>query len=207
MDYVENTHETAERIKRLWKKYGNLVVMIIVIIMAAILGLQTWHKHTVKVAAQASAVYENLLMGVATKKIAQTQGVANQLISDYASSPYAKLAALILAKQAVADKNLPMAVTKLQWVIKHAKVASIKAIAQLRLARVLLAEKQPQAALTLLQSVTEQNMLPEADSIKGDAYLMLKQTTKAKAAYQQALKSIPLIDALYRYTQMKLYSL
>ncbi len=207
MDYVENTHETTERLKRLWKKYGNLVVTLILLIMVIIVGLQAWHKHKVKVAIQASALYDNLLVNLEAQKNAQVKGLANQLLNNYASSPYAELAVLLLAKQAITNKQLSLATTNLQWVIEHAKSSSIKAIAQIRLARVWLAEKKAAQALSLVQQVRTVNMLSIASVVKGDAYLQLKKVAQAKLAYQQALKAMAPNEPLYAYTQMKLYSL
>ena len=207
MDYVENSHETTERIKRLWKKYGNLVITLILLVMLAILGLQAWHKHKAKISIQASTLYENLLVNLEAQKNTQVQGLGNQLMSNYASSPYAKLAALLLAKQALINKQLLVAVTNLKWVISHAKSPEIKSIAQIRLARVLLVEQKKQQALAMVQQVTVKNMLPIANVVKGDIYLALQQDAKAKIAYQQALKGMMPNEALYSYTQMKLYSL
>jgi len=207
MDYVENTHEVAERVKRWWGKYGNILITIVIIIMVVILGLQYWHKHQYKVASQASIAYENLLSSTITKNHVQTQGLANQLMQEYSSSPYAKFAAFILAQQAVNDNKLPLAAKNLQWVVGHAKSATIKAVAQLRLSRVLLAERKAQQALAILHEVTERNMLAIADSLKGDAFLVLKQRSKAKLAYAKALQAMPKNSVLYEYTQMKLYSL
>ena len=207
MDYIENTHETAERVKQWWKKYGNIISAIIVIIMIAILGMQYWHKHTYKVAIQASAIYESLLSSVETKKQAQTEGLANQLINQYANTPYAKFAALLLAKQAINNHHLSLAEMNLQWTVSHAKSRSIKAIAQLRLARVLLAENKTKQALSTLNSITEKNIAATAALIKGDVYLALKQQQQAKVFYLQALQGMSKDNALYHYTQMKLYRL
>lgn len=207
MNYLEDTHETEERVKRWWNKYGKLISVTVVFIVLIFVGLQYWHSHQRKMATQASAIYENLLMGVAEKKSTQVQSLANQLISEYKNTTYAKLAAMILAKQALNDGKLSLAAAKLQWVSQQAKIASIKAIAQVRLAHVLLAEKKPHQALQILQAVTEKNMLVTAEVFKGDAYVSLKQPQKAKTAYTNALKLMRKTDILYAYTQMKLYSI
>ena len=204
MDYVENSHETEERVKRWWSHYGNVISVVIVVIVLTIIGLQYWHHHQHKMAMQASVIYENLLMNIADGKSTQVQSLANHLVNEYDNTIYAQLAAMLLAKQALHDGKLSLAAAKLQWVSRQTKVASIKAIAQVRLARVLLAEKKPQQALRVLQAVTEKNMLALAGVVKGDAYASLQQPQQAKKAYTNALKLMHKTDVLYEYTQMKL---
>lgn len=207
MAYPENSIEAADRVKQFLKKYGNTLSTVLLVIIIAIVGLQYWHKHEAKVNQQASVAYENLLGTVTAKKTIQLQALADQLINDYSGTPYAKLAALIIAKEAVNDKKYSVAITKLQWVVEHAKSASIKAVAQLRLARVMISNKQSAEALAVLQSVKPQEFLAEADTVKGDAYFALNKEPQAKQAYNSALNLADKASPLYSYIQMKLYSI
>ena len=207
MDYVENTFDAGERLKHNLKKYGNLIISLIILVMIGIIGLQYWNKHTTKVAAQASSTYEQLLMALSQNNAGQIQGLGNTLMSNYKSSPYAKMAAFLLAKQAVQSNNLEQAATQLKWVVDNASVESFKAIAQIRLARVYLAQQKAKQALTILQKVDAKNYIDEAAAIKGDAYLELKQPAQAKMAYQKALTSLDKQSPLYAYVEMKLYSI
>lgn len=207
MDYLENTHEAADRVKHFLKRYGNVLFTVILVVIVFIIGLQYWHKHQTKVEDNASVVYENLLGSVATQQNPQIQAFANQLINDYSDTPYASYAGLMLAKQAVNENKLPLAMTKLEWVISNADVPSIKNIAIIRLARVQIAANEAKQAIKTLDQVKQAEFLALANTIKGDAYLALKQTKQAKLAYMQALKEVSSKDTLSAYIQMKLYSL
>lgn len=207
MDYVENTHEAADRVKGFLKKYGNTILTIILVGVIAIVGLQYWHKHQAKVGQQASITYENLLGMVVQKKEIQVQSIANDLITNYSGTPYASLASMVLAQQAVAKAKYAEAIKYLTWSIEHSKSKSIKAIAQIRLARVYIANKQAQKAIVTTTEVTAKPFMAQANTVQGDAYLSLKNKVKAKAAYQQALAEVDEKSPLYAYVEMKLYSI
>lgn len=207
MDYVENNHEAAERVKNWWKKYGNVISFIVILGMALIVGMQYWNRHELKVSAQASAVYDNLLLAYSEKNTAEVAGLAATLKSDYSGSNYAALGVLILAKQNIDAKQYDQATTNLQWVSQHTSDTSFHAIATLRLARVLLEQNQAPQALDEANKVSAAAFLGEANLVKGDAYLQLKQLDKAKAAYQQALAATDATSPLYNYIQMRLYSI
>lgn len=198
------TQLETQRFKYFWKKYGNAITTIILIVLLIIVGWQYWQRREVKLTTQASAIYENLLVSYANQNSTQAQALANQIIDDYSRTPYATMAAFLLAKQAVDQNQLNVAIDKLQWVIKQTRDPSFKAIAQIRLARVLLASQQPTQALEILNAVDAKDFLAEADAIKGDSYVALKQFPQAKTAYQQALIAMQKDSPLYAYVEMKL---
>lgn len=198
------TQLETQRFKYFWQKYGNAVTTIILIVLLIIVGWQYWQRREVKLTTQASAIYENLLVSYANQNSTQAQALANQIMDDYSRTPYATLAAFLLAKQAVEQNQLSVAIDKLQWVIKQTKDPSFKAIAQIRLARVLLANQQATQALEIINTVEAKDFLAEADAVKGDSYFALKQFPQAKTAYQQALTAMPKDSPLYAYVEMKL---
>lgn len=207
MNYVEVEDDETDQVKKFLKKYGNALLTVVLVIILGIVGMQYWHKHQVKVAAEASITYENLLGSIAAKQAPQTQAFANQLMQDFSSTPYAKMAALIMAKQAVQANKLPLAMTKLQWVVDNAGSKAIKAIAQIRLARVQISASEAKQALATLAKVKVPEFMAEANMVKGDAYMSLKNSADAKVAYTAALKTATPKTSLYAYIQMKLYSI
>lgn len=207
MNYVDIEDDESDQVKKFLKKYGNMILTLILIIILGIVGLQYWHKRQAKNAMEASITYENLLGSLAAKQQPQVQAFANQLMQDFSGTPYAKMAALITAKQAVQANKLSLAINKLQWVVEHASTASIKAIAQIRLAEVLIADNKAKQAIEAVSNVKPAAFLAQANMLKGDAYSALKQTAQAKQAYTTALKQAEPSSSLYAYIQMKLYSL
>ena len=156
------------------------------------LGWRYWRQHQVDVASQASSLYQSTLSASAQQKdSAQSQRYADDLINQYARSPYATLAALFSAKTAIAANDLQQALNKLQWVIDHSKSTQFKEqSARLRAARIYLQQNKAQQALDLLAVVDDKAYQPLIDHIKGDAYTLLGNAASAKAAYEAAKKGL-----------------
>jgi predicted negative regulator of RcsB-dependent stress response len=109
----------------------------------------------------------------------------------------------MLARDAILKKNYPEAHTQLQWVLKHSKDPSIREIARLRIARLLIAENKAQTALELLKKIDDKNFIGLIDEIRGDAYLSINDPKAARAAYQQALNELPNAEVTRPILQMK----
>ena len=119
------------------------------------------------------------------EQMATANYLADKVKNDYASSSYAQLAALYKAQLAVKASNLVDAETELRWVLAQSPTAEIKAQAQLRLAKVLLAtEKYPLALAELAQPIV--GFKPLYAELKGDILLAQGDEAAARAAYQQA---------------------
>jgi predicted negative regulator of RcsB-dependent stress response len=207
MDYVENRIETAERVKKFWTNYGNIITIFILVVILLITGYQYWQSHKAKVAAQAAGFYQELVTNVNLHNTPQILGISNQLTQQYAGTPYATFAAMVLAKQAISQNNLAAAISQYQWIIEHTNVQSFKTIAQLDIARILLAQNNPQQAMQTLAMITQNEYMGQAQMLTGDAYLAMQQRDKAKDAYQQALNELETSSPLYTYVEMKLYNM
>ncbi|WP_019528922.1 YfgM family protein [Dasania marina] len=190
-DY-QNDEEQIEAIKRWWKENGKSTLTGIALAIAAGFGWQGWQKQQQESAYAASSAYQNLLAVVAKdqaplndEQMATANYLADKVKNDYASSSYAQLAALYKAQLAVKASNLVDAETELRWVLAQSPTAEIKAQAQLRLAKVLLAtEKYPLALAELAQPIV--GFKPLYAELKGDILLAQGDEAAARAAYQQA---------------------
>lgn len=182
--------EQVEMLRQWWNDYGKSIAIAIVIGLIVGLGWRYWRQHQVDVASQASSLYQSMLASAQQKDSAQSQRYADDLINQYARSPYATLAALFSAKTAIAANDLQQALNKLQWVVDHSKSAQFKQSARLRAARILLQQNKAQQALDLLAVVDDKAYQPLIDHIKGDAYTLLGNAASAKAAYEAAKKGL-----------------
>ncbi len=199
--------EQVERIKKWIKQYGLVIILAVVVGLGGGMGWRYWKKMQVVHALQASQYYEMMLTQYSTGHSQQAQQAARKLQKDHSSSPYAALAGLFMAKQAVEQQHYQVAVKSLQWVIKNSEVPALKQVARNRAARILIAEKQPKQALQLLNKVSDRAYKAAIDEIRGDAYVALNETSQARDAYQLALQEAPKDAANRPILEMKFHQL
>ena len=210
MEIYTSEKEQLEQIRDWFKKYGMSIVLGVAIAFVITFGWRFWQQRQVTLGQQASQLYEQLLAVQSTQAKApnpQVAQIANELMLNYNGTPYAGLAALMLASDAVQQGQLDLAEQKLQWVVANARTKPMEQIAKIRAARVLIAQNKSQQALQLLNKISDQAYIAEIDAVKGDAYAALGKTADAQAAYQSALDAMPKDAALRPLVQMKLANL
>ncbi len=195
--------EQIQQIKAWLKQYGPTVLAGVLIAIAFSAGWQYWQSYRNKVLTHASGVYDEMLV-LRTQNDTNSAAVqAKKLLDHYSSTPYAQMAAMMLARDAVLKKNYPEAIKQLNWVLNHSKEYSIKEIARIRLARILIMQKNPEAALDLLKKLDDKNFIGLVDEVRGDAYLAQNNVVSARQAYQLALSEIPNAEINRPVLQMK----
>lgn len=178
--------ERVEDLKKWWKDNGASIIAGIALGLLAIFGWKYWGDYRNTQAERASQAYDAFIALVEKPDIAQAQQRGQALLTDFSNSSYAALTALRLAKLAVDAGDNATATQQLEWVINNAKLDELKDIARLRLARVLLAAKQPSEVEKLLERVTTATLIAEREELKGDLYLAGNDAAKARAAYVAA---------------------
>jgi predicted negative regulator of RcsB-dependent stress response len=167
-----------------------------------------WQQRHEKMLYKASAVYERMINAAANNDADLMQLNAARLIDHYRSSPYAQLAALMLARQAIYKGQLDVAEEKLMWITKHGRNKSLRQLARIRAARVLLAENKPEQGLDLLQQrIDDDAFTASAQEAMGDILLALGKSDDARKAYNEALNALPGIETMQPLLQMKLDNL
>ncbi len=206
---VENITEEQqiEQIKTWWKEYGFSILCGIVIAVVIGFGWHFYQRYATKKAETASLLYERMMIGDDSHQFADAEQQANELISHYSGTPYGKLAALYLAKQAVTKNKLSDAITQLRWVIQHDDNSAFEQIAKIRLVRIYLLQKKPELALSILHSISNKAFSSLVYERRGDAYLQLGKTKKAREFYQKALNILPKTVNIRSFVEMKLNNL
>jgi predicted negative regulator of RcsB-dependent stress response len=196
--------EQIQQLKSWVKQYGLTVIFGILIAVLITSGWQYWQNYRYKILTHASAVYDEMLSMRAQNNAHETTVQANKLITHYPKTPYAVMAALVLSRNAVVDKNYPEAINQLNWAKNHSKNSSIKEVARIRIARILIAEKQYNAALATLETIDDASYLGMVDEVRGDIYLAKQDNASASKFYQLALQELPNADISRPILQMKL---
>jgi len=205
-DYVTEEQQ-IEALKEWWKEYGLSIIIGLVLAIMVIFGWRFYQRYKTNVAERASIVYTRMTVDVLNSQWEDAITQAKLLRKNFARTPYAKIAALTLAKREVSQNNFSDAVTQLNWVVKHASSAILLQLARLRLARVYIMQDKIKEALALLQRMKNSALAGLAAEIQGDVYVKLGNIDKAREMYQLALKKIPSSDQSRPVLQMKLDNL
>ena len=99
---------------------------------------------------KAAAQFSAMTAALQTNEPPKSRQIADGLIKDYASSPYADQAQLTLARLDVDDGQLDKAIAPLTQVMDDSKDTELRQIARLRLARILIDQGKPDEAIKTL---------------------------------------------------------
>lgn len=204
MDVYRTEEEQIEQIKRFWRDYGRSIMFGLLACIAIVFGWRYWQNAKQTQALNASAAFEQLLSTAVNEPKTDLTTQANNIIQHYASTPYAALASLVLAKQEIEHKDYITAKKHLQWAMNNAKAAPVKQIARIRAARLSIAQNKPQLAIELLQKLTDATFSPYVANVRGDALLAMGKKDLARDAFQVALNSLPQQSNIRPLIQMKL---
>lgn len=172
---------------RAWlKEYGYYILFSLVMFAAISFGWHFWQHRAHSHLEHATMVYGQMLTSMEEQKKDEAKLFGERLVADYSSSPYATLAALMLAKNYVQSGDLKAASDKLQFVIKKSSIKPLRQYARIRDARILIEMKQADKALKLLTVVDDKSYQAEISEAAGDALLALGRIQEAENAYRKA---------------------
>ena len=187
MAYDLEEQEQLAAIKAWWQQYGNLVVLAVTAALLTIAAYQGWRYYKQNRTTAALVLYEQLERAQRGGEQKKAIDIAGQITSGYGSTPYAVMAALASARLAVVTGDLAGAKTQLKWVTDNARDDDTRDLARLRLAGVLLDEKNHAEALALLETKPADSLAGLYAELKGDILAAQGKAAEARNAYQLAL--------------------
>jgi predicted negative regulator of RcsB-dependent stress response len=204
MAYDLEEQEQIDAIKAWWTQHGTTVLLSVAVFVAIVAGTQGWRYYQNKQTVQAAGVYEMLQGAADAHDVKKVREVAGQLIEQYPRTAYATRAALLAAKSNHDSGDAKSAKAQLQWALDHAGSDEIRDAARLRLAGVLLDEKNHGEALKLLEAKHDAAFDGLYADLKGDVLLASGKGSEAQASYKLALEKIDPASAYRGLVQMKL---
>ena len=181
--------EQLEAVKRMFKEYAPWIVGGLVLGLGGWYGFQFYRSHQNERALQAAAQFEQMTVAMQADDRNKSRAIADGLVKDFPSSPYADQAQLAIARMSVEDGHSADAVAPLTQVMDNSKDAELKQIARLRLARVLIDQGKPDDAIKLLAEGTPGSFAGRYHEVHGDALYAKKDVAGAIAEYNAALSA------------------
>jgi predicted negative regulator of RcsB-dependent stress response len=139
VEIYENEHDQVDAIKRFFAENGKALVVGVILGVGALVGWRYWNNHQ-GFARGASLSYENTVSAIRADQ-PQTLTAAEKFAADNKNT-YGALAALEVAQQYVDKNELDKAAAQLSQGLAAASDENLKAVINLRLARIQVQQKK-----------------------------------------------------------------
>lgn len=188
---METEDQQLEDLKKWWKENGSSIITGVVIGLAVLFGTRSWFTWQERTAQNASVIYSVMMREAESGDASVASENAATLIADFSGTPYASIAALLLARYRIEDNELDAAKSQLQWVLDNESSDEIRTTASVRLARVLVSLADYDGALALLDEIETDGQQGLVSEVRGDIYTLRGDSQQAVDAYSEALLLLP----------------
>jgi predicted negative regulator of RcsB-dependent stress response len=203
VEIYENEHDQVDAIKRFFAENGKALVVGVILGVGALVGWRYWNNHQADSARGASLAYENTVSAIRADQ-PQTLTAAEKFAADNKNT-YGALAALEVAQQFVDKNELDKAVAQLSG-LAAASDENLKAVINLRLARIQVQQKKADDALKTLDTIKGEGFAAIVADLRGEALLSKGDKEGARKAWQAGVDS-KASPALSEMMQMKINNL
>jgi predicted negative regulator of RcsB-dependent stress response len=186
MAYDLEEQEQIAKLKGWWAQYGMMVMIVVIACLVTVLGFQGWSYYRQHQLLSASTLFQQMEEAGFAKDHKRVRDIATQIESRYRGTAYAPLAAFSAARACVETGDLAGARIHLKWVIDNTREEEFVHLARLRLAAVLLDEKNHVEALALLEGKPGEAFAGLYADLRGDILVAQGKPAEARAAYQLA---------------------
>lgn len=194
MSELKTEEEQIEAFKTWWKKNGLALVVAAAVSVGGYFGWQAWKTSQANHISEASALYQSLVQASADLSDESNQQtvtfMANQLSEDYGDTGYAMFGQLFVARVKAENGQYDEAIAALDSAIEKTTDASFVAIANLRVARLLLQKDEYSAAMARVEQVTASEFVVQKQELMGDIFIQQGKREEARIAYEQASKAL-----------------
>ncbi len=188
MQDFETEEQQVEAVKKWLKENTSSLLMGLAIGGFSLGGWNFYQQSQYQHGVEASDMYVSV---VAQAELNATNDfdltAVDKLQSGYLDTPYAALSAMVVANHEVTNGNNEQAASRLQWVVDNAIDEEIAYIAQLRLARLMIAQEKYDEANVLLSAKHSTAFDALYEELKGDMFVAKGELEQARIAYDKAI--------------------
>jgi len=202
VDEYLSEREQADQLRRWLRENWIWLVAGVALTLAGYYGYRWWESRQATRAVTAGERFAAMLEAIGAGRNEDGVKIAAELTGEYADTPYAEQATLVLARMDVDGGEFAAAEAKLARVADGSKDPDLRTVARIRLARVQLAQGRYDDALATLDKVLAPSVEARVLELKGDVKLAqgdkpgaLEQWRRADAALAADPASAGQLDA------------
>ena len=190
MEEFESEDQQIEAIKKWLKENGASLILGLGIGIGGLLGWREYLAYQTDHSAEASDLYQAVQTQVAQNRLDDAHlNKADIIRNEYSDTPYAAMVSLAQAKYEFEKGNIEPALMHLKWASENSIEAEVKHVANLRRARILIAQKQYAEAETILLGDYPAGFAAGYEELKGDMYAAKGEIAQARVAYDKAINA------------------
>jgi predicted negative regulator of RcsB-dependent stress response len=199
--------EQLDSLKHYWKQYGNLITWVLILALGGFAAFNGWNLYQRDRSTKASVLFDELDRAAQAGDADKAARLFVEMKDRYPSTAFAEQAGLLAAKTQFEKGQLDAAKTSLEWVAANAVEKEYRVLAQLRLAGVLLDQKQPDEALKALPAEPPKSFAGLVADRRGDILLAQGKAEEAKTAYRSGYDALDASLDYRRVIEAKLAAL
>lgn len=199
--------EQLDELKAWWRQNGKWVIAGVVAFLLVVGGVRGWQYWTAKQASQASQMFEQAMQAVSANDTKSAKEITAQIMVNFPRSAYSAPAAWLAGRLNYDAGDLKSAKAQFQFALEHATDAALEQLARLRLAAIMLDEKDYDGALAQLNHDHDAAYAGLYALLKGDVLVAQGKPVEAKAAYQLAVEKLNEKSQLKQLAEIKLEGL
>lgn len=171
VDEYLSEREQAEQLRHWLRENWIWLAAGVALTLGGFYGYRWWEGRQSERSIAAGTRYAAMLEAIGAGRREEGVKIAGEVTGEYADTPYADQATLLLARLDVDAGNLAAAEGRLALVAAGSKDPDLRTVARLRLARVQLAAGRYDDALRSLDAVTSPSVAARVLELKGDVKL------------------------------------
>jgi predicted negative regulator of RcsB-dependent stress response len=199
--------EQLDQLKAFWKRYGNLLTWLLVVVLGGIAAWNGWNWWQRDQAIKSGSMFDELDKAAQAGDADQAGRIFADMKDRYPRTAFTEQGGLLAAKVQFEKGKADAALGTLEWVGANAPEVEYQTMARLRAAGILLDQKKYDEALKQLDAATASDFAALVADRRGDVLMAQGKKDEAKAAYTKAWQTMDAKVDYRRLVEAKLTAL